>query len=169
MKFPRIATERGVIAAFSIDDLVHWRIIIWNTAALDIDVLYVSYLGTLHSGVEVEMALREWLRKQSPIYSVVGICWSLQEGTDVWRYWGVMLEVATLPVANRIVWRPIVTVHSVDNVRRYRCVLCIVNNALRCSDTASWHSCTATALCLCLRLPVSVSVAVCLCQCLRLC
>ena len=35
--------------------------------------MYVSYLGILHSVVEVEMAVREWWRKQGLIYSVMGI------------------------------------------------------------------------------------------------
>ena len=72
VKLQRIVTiKRGVIVTFNIDDLLHCRITVLITTALHIDVL--SYLGILHSVVEVAMAVREWLRKQIPIYSVVGI------------------------------------------------------------------------------------------------
>jgi len=64
-------------------------------------MLYVSYLGTLHGVVEVEMALREWLQKQSRIYRVVGICGSLQEGTVLGC--GVVLAVAKV-LGCGVVW-----------------------------------------------------------------
>ena len=64
---------------------------LFSITALHSDISF-SYLGTLRSVVQVEMALREWLRKQTPISTLMKTGRSLEEEADVWSYWVVLCQ-----------------------------------------------------------------------------